>query len=219
MMFGRFNSILIVVLFFFSSCLLFEEEEVIKDVYLDIPIEYAHVIKPIRALNATSSISVISKSGLIDQLIPRYSTEEKSYTLSTSIPVNDNGRQQSIYSENFIQVLNPDLYNFYKFTYRLYLNDNTIGNEYDPLDFILGVYLNQDLLFDMDLKDSSINTKINYTDLGKTSLDSVAYNHLYKFELELSQFISEEIKVVYFDMEKGIVRFETYKNEVFNILY
>lgn len=219
MMFGRFNSILIVVLFFFSSCLLFEEEEEIKDIYLDIPIEYAHVIKPIRALNATSSISVISKSGLIDQLIPRYSYNEKSYTLSTSIPVNDNGRQQSIYSENFIQVLIPDLYNFYTFSYRLYLNDISNGNEYNPLDFNLGIYLNQDLLFNMDLKDSSINTQINYIDLGKTSLDSVTYNHLYKFELELSQFISEEIKVVYFDMEKGIVRFETYKNEVFNILY
>lgn len=219
-MFGRFNRILIVVLFFLSSCILFEEEEEeIKDIYQEIPIEYAHVIKPIRALKDSTAISVVSKSGLIDQLFPRYANKEKKFLLSKRITVNENGRQQTIYSENFNQELIPDLYNFYTFSYALYLIVDYTSNDYDPLDYMLSIYLNQDVLFQMNLKDSSIITQRNYTDLGKASLDSDSYKHLYKFELPLSPFINEDIKIVYFDMEKGVVRFETFKNEVFNILY
>lgn len=216
---GRFNSyFLILGMVLLSSCLLFEEEEEIKDVFLDIPAEYSHVISAIRILD-TSDIKIVrSESGLKDQLFVRKPKLQDSYYILNRIQRED--RIQTIYYRKFEQVLVPDFYQFYNISYQLspdLTNSSNVGENYDPLNFILSVYLSSTSLFKLHLKDSSIITNHFHTDLGKTSLDSVEYNHLYKFELAYDRYKNDTFKTVYFDMEKGIIRFETFSNQVFHL--
>ncbi len=214
-MFGLFNKLILFgIIFSLSSCLLFEEEEEIKDVYLTIPVEYSHVIKPIRALNANDIIQVKSNNGLLDQLICKYNTSEINYKLLKKI-IKEDDRFYSVYTQDFDQYLQPDLYNFYNIRYSINYNRLSTFVEYNPLDFCLSVQLNQDELFKINLIDSTIFTSVLHTDLGNEMLDSVQYSHLYKFELPFIQFKNEDIKTVYFDMQKGIVRFDKYTGEIF----
>ena len=217
-MFGHFSKYLILIfsICVFSSCLLFEEEEEIKDVYIDFPVQYDHVIKHIRGLQKNDFLPVKSKSGISDQLFCNSINNSKDHTFYKRIIILDS-KAQTIFAQKFEQKLIPSLYNFYTINYSMYLNPNNIDDSYNPLDYCLQVYLNNNILFKINLIDSSITTNYTHIDLGSTDLDTLHFNHLYKFDLPVVQFINNEIKCVYFDMQKGVVRFDTYGNEIFYI--
>lgn len=215
-MFGRYSKLIgfyFACIILLSSCS-WNDEEDIKDVFLEIPSEYNHVISKIRGLDTSDVIPVKTQSGIKDQLFVNIRKNQDDYHLMKKIKKAEE-LYQSVYYKRYEQFLLPDFYQFYHIQYLINPNYNTSDDYYDPLDYNLSVYLSSNILFKMNLKDSSIITDHSMTDLGQTTLDSVNYRHLYKFELDYNLNRNKIFKTVFFDIEKGVIRFETFSNEVF----
>ncbi len=218
MRYGHFNSLLVVGLLciiLFYSCNWFEEEDVeINNVYIEIPKKYDFVISRIRNYKESELINVNSVSGLKDQLTVRLPNVQNGYTLLIRNKKSEK-LYQDVYFKSFRQILSPNFYQFYDIEYLISQNVNSTADSYDSLDYFVSASLNSNLLFNINLKDSTVVTTHTITDLGKTRLDSVDYTHLYKIDLLYKYPENKTFKTVFFDMEKGIIRFETFSNELF----
>jgi hypothetical protein len=215
---GRYNSLIIVGLLFiilFQSCYWSEENEAeINNIYINIPQKYDFVISRIRKYKDSDLINVSSVSGLKDYLSVGLSNIQNGYSFLTRNRISEK-LYQDIYFRKYHQFLTPNFYKFYDIEYQISQNVNSSGDLYDSLDYYVSATLGSNLLLKINLKDSSVVTTHIITDLGKTRFDSVDFSHLYKIELLYKYPDNMTFKTVYFDIEKGIIRFETFTNEVF----
>ncbi len=217
MRYGHYNSLIVFGLLsiLFQSCNWSEDNEAeINNIYINIPQKYDFVISRIRKYKDSDLINVSSVSGLKDNLSVGLPNIQNGYSFLIRNKKSEK-IYQDIYFRRYHQFLRPNFYKFYDIEYLISQNVNSSGEPYDSLDYFVSATLSSNLVLKINLKDNSVVTTHIITDLGKTRLDSIDYSHLYKIDLLYKYPENKTFKTVYFDMEKGIIRFETFTNEVF----
>ncbi len=215
-MFGRLNklySLLVLVCFF--SC----EEQRPEPIYKGIPTRFNYVFENIRSLDENSTISVSSSTGLSDRLELTVNPQHKSYRnlySSYNVPGIDTN---NYFVEYYSQTLIPSLYNFYNFNYRIDFDRSENSYYLDPQDSekLNAIFDHSNVeIFNYDLTDNSIISKYPYEVLTNLTLNAVTYSVVYKIT-NPSPTSSSKIKIYYFTLSHGVIRFETISNEIFDI--
>lgn len=216
MMFGRLNKLyLLLFLVCFFSC----EEQRPEPIYKSIPTKFNYVFGNIRSLNENSIISVSSSTGLSDRLELTVNPEIKLYRNIYSrynVPGIDTN---NYFVEYFSQTLKPSLYNFYNFNYRIDFDrtENYYSIDAQDSENLNAIFDHNNVeIFNYDLIDNSIFSKYPYEVLTNLTLNSNTYPIIYKIT-NPSPTSSSKIKIYYFTLSHGVIRFETISNEIFDI--